>query len=97
MLYCICETGEAPIEKNIRVVDALGNEYEATCPKRAKGLVKQGRAHFISENTSCLACPPKEKKNLEDINMKNAEMTAKTELTEEKRIRRQSPPKPPPS
>ena len=47
-----------PIEKNIIVVDELGNEYEATYPKRAKGLVKSGRARFIDDNTICLACPP---------------------------------------
>lgn len=47
-----------PIEKNIGVVDEQGNEYEATYPKRAKGLVKNGRARFIDENTICLACPP---------------------------------------
>lgn len=52
--------GTTPIEKNIRVVDAQGNELEATYPKRAKGLVKQGRARFIDENTICLACPPDE-------------------------------------
>lgn len=40
------------------VVDEQGNEYEATYPKRAKGLVKKGRARFISENMICLACPP---------------------------------------
>lgn len=47
-----------PIEKNVIVVDENGNEYEATYPKRAKGLVKNGRARFIDENTICLACPP---------------------------------------
>ena len=50
--------GMTPIEKNIIVVDEFGNRYEATYPKRAKGLVKNGRARFISENTICLACPP---------------------------------------
>ena len=50
--------GMIPIEKNIVVVDEQGNEYEATYPKRAKGLVKNGRARFIDENTICLACPP---------------------------------------
>ena len=50
--------GWIPIEKNIVVVDEQGNEYEATYPKRAKGLVKNGRARFIDENTICLACPP---------------------------------------
>lgn len=55
-----------PIEKNVIVVDENGNEYEATYPKRAKGLVKNGRARFIDENTICLACPPN---NTEDKNM----------------------------
>lgn len=50
--------GEKPIEKNVRVIDKDGNEYEATYPKRAKGLVKKGRARFVDENTICLACPP---------------------------------------
>ena len=47
-----------PITKNIRILDEQGNEYGATYPKRAKGLVKNGRARFIDENTICLACPP---------------------------------------
>ncbi len=50
-----------PIEKNVIVVDELGNTYEATYPKRAKGLVKNGRARFVDDTTICLACPPKEK------------------------------------
>jgi len=63
-----------PITKNIKVVDEQGNEYEATYPKRAKGLVKQGRARFIDESTLCIACPPNiininlEDKNMSDIN-----------------------------
>ena len=61
--------GATPIEKNIIVVDEQGNEYEATYLKRAKGLVKSGRARFINENTICLACPPKE--YLEDNKMEN--------------------------
>ena len=52
--------GATPIEKNVRVIDEQGNEYEATYPKRAKGLVKNGRARFIDEHTLCLACPPNE-------------------------------------
>ena len=59
--------GETPIEKNIVVVDEQGKVYEATYPKRAKGLVKNGRARFVAENKICLACPPNE--NLEDIKM----------------------------
>ena len=58
-----------PIAKNISVVDELGNEYEATYPKRAKGLVKNGRARFVSENKICLVCPPN--KILEDSKMSN--------------------------
>ena len=50
--------GMIPIAKNIMVFDEQGNEYEATYPKRAKGLVKNGRARFVSENKICLACPP---------------------------------------
>ncbi len=42
------------------VVDEQGKQYEATYPKRAKGLVKNGRARFIDEKTICLACPPNE-------------------------------------
>ena len=57
-----------PIAKNIVVVDEQGNYYEATYPKRAKGLVKNGRARFIDENTICLACPPCD---MEDNNMSN--------------------------
>jgi len=49
------------------VVDEQGNEYEATYPKRAKGLVKNGRARFVGENKICLACPPDEV--LEESNM----------------------------
>lgn len=58
-----------PIEKNIIVVDEQGNEYEATYPKRAKGLVKNGRARFVDDNKICLACSPKE--ILEDKKMEN--------------------------
>lgn len=57
-----------PIEKNIIVVDEQGNYYEATYPKRAKGLIKSGRARFIDENTICLACPPYD---MEDDKMSN--------------------------
>ena len=45
--------------KTIAVVDEQGNTYEATYPKRARGLVKKGRARFVSESMICLARPPK--------------------------------------
>lgn len=53
--------------KTIEVVDAFGNVYHSTYPKRAKGLVKRGRARFVSESRICLACPPK--LDLEDDSM----------------------------
>ena len=64
--------GSEPIEKNISVIDETGKEYEATYPKRAKGLVKKGRARFVDENTVCLACPPNilEDTKMSDNNIK---------------------------
>ncbi len=44
--------------KSISVIDTQGNIYEATYPKRAKGLVKKGRARFVDDTTICLARPP---------------------------------------
>lgn len=76
-----------PITKNIIVVDERGNEYEATYPKRAKGLVKNGRARFVNENKICLACPPN--KILEDKKVENNyinEQTATQVTTTEKPI-----------
>ena len=56
-----------PIEKNIIVVDEKGNEYKATYPKRAKVLVKNGRAHYIEENKICLLRPPNMKSEDNDM------------------------------
>ena len=64
-----------PIEKNIIVLDEQGNEYEATYPKRAKGLVKSGRARFVDEKTICLACPP--------VNMEDNVMSEEKVINEE--------------
>ena len=77
------------MEKTVQVVDEVGNRYEATFPKRAKGLVKNGRARFIDENTICLARPPKNILNSEDMNMTNTNtenkaIEIKTEATESK-------------
>lgn len=66
------------MEKMVQVVDEVGNRYEATFPKRAKGLVKNGRARFIDENTICLARPPKNIQNSEDMNMTNNNAEHKT-------------------
>ena len=57
-----------PITKNIIVVDEHGKEYTSTYAKRAKGLVKNGRARWLDGNTICLVCPP-DTLNLEDDNM----------------------------
>jgi len=74
-IFEIYNKGATPIEKNVIVVDEKGNEYERTYPKRARGLVKNGRARFIDENTICLACPPV---NIsEDIKMLNDKIIAK--------------------
>lgn len=77
-----------PIEKNIIVADEFGNEYEATYPKRAKGLVKNGRARFIAENKICLACPPDIKTEdsvmSENNNNTNAELNPETTAATEK-------------
>jgi len=67
-----CEV--ADMSKTVAVVDEWGNEYEATYPKRARGLVKRGRARFISDNCICLARPPlsnqseSEEHTMNDIN-----------------------------
>ena len=68
------ENADASAAKKIAVVDENGNTYETTYLKRAKGLVKHGRARFISENTICLACPPDNIKLTEDNSMTNTEV-----------------------
>lgn len=59
-----------PITKNIIVVDEFGKEYTSTYAKRAKGLVKNGRARWLDGNTICLVCPP-DTLNLEENDMSN--------------------------
>ena len=62
------------MEKTVQVVDEAGIRYEATYPRRAVGLVKNGRARFIDKNTICLACPPNKRKEFsEDKKMTNTE------------------------
>ena len=62
------------MEKNIIVVDEQGNQYEATYPKRAKGLVKNGRARFVDDHTICLACPP-------DVDLEDKTMSENKEIS----------------
>lgn len=81
----------------MRVLDEAGHEYEATYMKRAKGLVKHGRARFAddSQTVIILACPPNQNLILEDNTMKEqnnntnipdtsdlSELTKLSELTE---------------
>ncbi len=62
------------------MTDEHGTRYKATYPKRAKGLVKKGRARFIDEYTICLACPPED---FSEENNMTEEMTRKPEYTVE--------------
>ena len=57
--------------KTVGVRDEAGNRYEATYPKRARGLVKHGRARFTDESQTeiILTCPPNQKLILEDHTM----------------------------
>jgi len=62
------------LQKTVQVVDEAGFRYAATYERRAKGLVKNGRARFIDENTICLACPPNQQNIIsEDMKMTNTE------------------------
>ena len=76
------ETEASTPQKTVRVLDEAGNEYEATYPKRAKGLVKHGRARFTDESQTAilLTCPPNQDMNLEDNTMN--EQINHTEVTE---------------
>ena len=69
-------------QRTVRVTDEAGHEYEATYPKRAKGLVKHARARFTDESQTAiiLTCPPNYDMNLEDNTMN--EQTMNTEATE---------------
>lgn len=70
------------------MIDEHGKKYGTTYPKRAKGLVKQGRARFQAQNVlclmHCLACPPDQ--DLEDKNM--SEQTIENKMMETETIER---------
>ncbi len=42
--------GKTPIEKNVIVTDEFGNRIGLTYPKRARGLVKKGRAEYAAND-----------------------------------------------
>ena len=48
------------MEKTIKLIDSDGNEIGTTYPKRAKGLVKSGRALMVSDDTICMLTMPRE-------------------------------------
>ena len=77
------------MEKNVSVIDETGKIIGTTYPKRARGLVKSGRARYVScasMDTICLTCPPKkmEDKTLTDKALENA--TTNTLAGEETQI-----------
>ena len=48
------------MQKTIKLIDSVGNEIGLTYPKRAKGLIKSGRARMISDDTICMLSMPRE-------------------------------------
>ena len=65
-VHILVARGETPIGKNIIVTDEFGNKLAQPYPKRAKGLIKKGRAEQIGENEirllSCSVMPCQEDK-----------------------------------
>ena len=60
-----------PIEKNIIVSDAFGRQIGSTYPKRAKGLLQNGRAEYVSDR---------------EIRLKNTHVPAVYNHTEDKKM-----------
>ena len=65
--------GKTPIEKNIIVIDENNIKHNSTYLRRAKGLVKNGRARWVDDKTICLtelcsaSCPPLDINITEDL------------------------------
>ncbi len=62
------------MEKNVVVTDEFGNKLDYTYPKRARGLIKSGRARLVSENEIRLVRPTSlcpSNSDLEDFLMQN--------------------------
>ncbi len=64
------EKTEGNSKKTVIVIDEQGNKLESTYPKRAKGLIKNGRARVVDDNTICLVDLPKDT-YLEEHKMNN--------------------------
>lgn len=55
--------GETPIAKNVMVLDAHLNPLHPTYPRRARHLVKRGRAEWVDDTTiRMLSDPPQEER-----------------------------------
>lgn len=66
--------GAKPIEKNVIVTDQFDNQIGLTYPKRARGLIKNGRAEYVSDDRIRLlkgAHTPSANNDTEDIKMSN--------------------------
>lgn len=59
--------------KNVTVTDAQGNTIGVTYPKRAKGLIKNGRAIFVDDCTIRLfrKTEPSDTENISEVNQMN--------------------------
>lgn len=73
-----------PIERTIVVEDGWGKRWESTYPRRAKQLVKKGRARVVGPDRIRLACPPVEQ--TEDMAMSGQRIFAKEILERIDRI-----------
>ncbi len=62
-------------KKTVIVIDEQGNQYESTYPKRAKCLVKSGRARYVDDNTILILTRPPLKNMEENNNMENNKQT----------------------
>ena len=63
-----------PIEKNVIVTDEFDNRIGLTYPKRARGLIKNGRAEYVSDDRIRLlkgAHAPSANNDTEDFKMSN--------------------------
>ena len=73
-------------KKTVIVIDEQGNKLESTYPKRAKGLIKNGRARVVDENSICLVDLPKNiileenKMNNNNINLQEKNKEVKIDL-----------------
>lgn len=63
------------MEKNIVVLDENGNQTGLTYPKRARGLVKSGRAETVDSGTIRLTSPPSDKERTENMSDEAKELT----------------------